>query len=455
MRNIWLTGGVLAVAGAFGGGFAGDLLRQPLQTIPSQVSVRVSRLFSLAPVVAQSVAIPLAPPENAAAPPDVCADVLNVVKSNFYSNSRDVPDETRLTYAAIDGMLAAIKDPYTVFFTPAQYQEISDENEGNFVGIGTRLDVNTNKQIVVVETIDGSPAQKAGLLSGDILMAIGGKSVSGKNMEAASDLIRGSEHSKITVTVSRKNRFLTFAMRRGVVHTPIVHFRMEDPAQKIGYIALLQFNEQADAQFDAALAKLEKQEMRGLVFDLRDNPGGLLNIAQDVASRFLDKGPVVWVKEKNGQISSMDVEMNKHRSALHKGAYPVVVLVNGGSASASEIVAGAIQDAHAGTLLGTTTYGKGLVQTIIPLADDSAVKITTQHYFTRDKHDINKKRDASGKQISGGILPDLVLASDEKAEAAQTEALRRDPQNWAASDKYDNQLQKALSLVSEKLSAKP
>ena len=350
-------------------------------------------------------------------------------------------------------MLAAIHDPYTVFFTPAQYKDIVEENEGNFVGIGTRIDVNADHQVVVMEAIDGSPAQKAGVLTGDVFLAVNNKSVVGQSVSVVTDLIQGAEKSRVRVTFARHGKPITFNLKRSVVHTPVVHFRMEDAQAKIGYIALEQFNEQADTLFDAALAKLEKQELRALVFDLRDNPGGLLDVAQDIASRFIDNGPVVWVKEKNGQISSMDVDKKKHRSPLHKGSYPVIVLVNGGSASASEIVAGAIQDAHVGKLLGTTTYGKGLVQTIIPLADDSAVKITTQHYFTRDKHDINKKRDASGKQISGGIIPDIVVPFDDKGVEAQQAVQRRDPQNWQAIDKADPQLQKALAVLVEQLSA--
>ena len=187
-------------------------------------------------------------------------------------------------------MLATIKDPYTVFFTPAdQYKDIQAENEGNFVGIGTRLDVNAAHQVVVVEAIEGSPAQKAGIAAGDVFIAINNKSVVGQGMGIIADLIRGTDNSRVRVTVARMGKPLTFALRRSLVHSPVVHFRMEDAQAKIGYIALAQFNEQADAQFDAALAKLEKQQMRGLIFDLRDNPGGLLNMAQDVASRFSGK----------------------------------------------------------------------------------------------------------------------------------------------------------------------
>ena len=451
MKPWFKVSGALAITSAFWCGFAGD-------AAPSDALARFARLFSLAPAAAKTVQIALVPTSDAddadVSPPNVCADVLSTIKGNFYTTGPP-PDQTRLSYAAIDGMLATIKDPYTVFFTPAQYKEINADNEGNFVGIGTRLDTNPTGQIVIVETIDGSPAQKAGLMAGDIFAAINNKSVLGKNMDSVSDLIRGGENTKIRVTILRKNKPISVLLRRGIVETPIVHFRMENEERKIGYIALTQFNEKADAQFDLALAKLEKQKMRGLIFDLRDNPGGLLNVAQDVASRFIERGPIVWVKEKNGQVSAMDVEKNKHRSPLYKGAYPVVVLVNGGSASASEIVAGAIQDARRGKLLGTTTYGKGLVQTIIPLADDSAVKITTQHYFTRDKHDINKKRDANGKQISGGILPDIIVSSDEKDEAAENAALRRAPQNLLAADKYDAQLQKALSVIAGELSVRP
>jgi len=340
-----------------------------------------------------------------------------------------------------------------VFWTPQEYKQNMEANSGDFVGIGARLDLTKDKRVVIIEPLDGSPAVAAGVLGGDIITAINGKPTIGMGISQVIDLIHGPEGSSVRVTVLRGKQTRTFVMTRSVVHTRIVNYRMTDPVKKIGYIGLGMFNEQADVQFDGALQKLENQGMKALVFDLRDNPGGLLQVAQDLASRFVADGPIVWVKEKNGHLSSLNVERNRHRSPLYDGAYPVVVLVNGDSASAAEIVSGAIQDSGTGILVGTRTYGKGLVQTIMPLADDSAVKITTQHYFTRDKHDINIKRDLEGRALStvGGIKPNIEVPFNDHEVALQRDALRSDPRNMAIQDKYDPQLQRALKEITAKL----
>ena len=387
---------------------------------------------------------------DAPAPPDTYRLALAAIRRDYVGSA---PTPTRLTYAGIDGMLGTIGDPYTVFWTPQEYKQNMEANSGDFVGIGARLDLTKDKRVVIIEPLDGSPAVAAGVLGGDIITAINGKPTIGMGISQVIDLIHGPEGSSVRVTVLRGKQTRTFVMTRSVVHTRIVNYRMTDPVKKIGYIGLGMFNEQADVQFDGALQKLENQGMKALVFDLRDNPGGLLQVAQDLASRFVADGPIVWVKEKNGHLSSLNVERNRHRSPLYDGAYPVVVLVNSDSASAAEIVSGAIQDSGTGILVGTRTYGKGLVQTIMPLADDSAVKITTQHYFTRDKHDINIKRDLEGRALStvGGIKPNIEVPFNDHEVALQRDALRSDPRNMAIQDKYDPQLQRALKEITAKL----
>ena len=385
--KIFVAFSILAVA--FLCGFSYDALREApgnlsaarwrLGTVPPAA---LASLFRAATAQGQSDELP---------PAETYAAALNAIRTQYYpaSGEREKMGVTPLTYAAIEGMLGSLKDPYTVFYTPQKYRDMLQEQSGNpFVGIGARLDTTKDRRIVIFEPMDGSPAQKAGLLAGDVIAAIEGKSVLGVKMDDVIDRIKGPENSMVKITIERKGKPLQFKIRRAVVNQPIVDYWMEEETSKIGYIRLGMFNEQADTEFDRALGKLEKKGMKALVFDLRDNPGGLLNIAQDIASRFLRSGAVVWVKEKSGRTYSLDVEAGKHRGGLSAGAYPVVVLVNGNSASASEIVAGSIQDGKVGTLVGTRTYGKGLVQTIIPLSNDEAVKITTQHYFTRDKRDI-------------------------------------------------------------------
>lgn len=449
---------VSLVAAAFLSGFTFDTLREAprnltaaryaLETVPPSA---LARLFSPAAAQAGSADLP---------PGEVYEAALRVVREQYFAantpNDAEKTNATKLTYAAIDGMLATLGDRYTEYYTPKEYKDMLDDQSGNFVGIGARLELTKDKRVLIVEPIEGSPAAAAGILPGDVIVAVDGQSVIGQPVDGVISRIRGDEGTFVKITVERKGKTIPFRLKRALVQSPIVESRMEDDQNKIGYIRLTQFNEQADLQFDVALQRLEKKGMKALVFDLRDNPGGLLNIAQDLASRFLSNGAVVWVKEKSGRISSLNVERAKHRGKLSSGAYPVAVLVNGGSASASEIVCGAIQDGKAGFLVGTRTFGKGLVQTIIPLGDESAVKITTQHYFTRNQHDINQKRDADGRSIpgSGGVLPDIPVEFTEKDIEAQREVIRKDPQDKAAINKMDPQLQKALVTLRGKLDAK-
>jgi carboxyl-terminal processing protease len=445
------------VSAAFFSGFTFDALRDAprnptatryaLETVPSNTLARFFRGGEA------RATVPDMPPA------EVYEATLRVLREQYFPGSGATGADaeklgiTRLTYAAIDGMLQPINDPYTEFYTPKEYKAMLEDQSGNFVGIGARLDLTKDKRVLITEPMEGSPAEKAGLLPGDVIVAVDGKSVVGQPMDAVIGKIRGDEGTEVRLTVERKGKTQTFKIKRAMVQSPIVDWRMEDEAAKIGYVRLTQFNEQADIQFDAALQRLEKRGMKALVFDLRDNPGGLLNVAQDLASRFVGNGPIVWIQERSGRMSSLNVEPEKHRGPLSKGAYPVIVLVNDGSASASEIVAGAIQDARAGTLVGERTYGKGLVQTIIPLGDDSAVKITTQHYFTRDKHDINRKRDADGRAIpgSGGIVPNYPVAFTDAQMEAQRDVVRANPQDKAAINRMDPQLQKALALARERL----
>jgi carboxyl-terminal processing protease len=422
--------------------------------IPSVPASRVARL--LAPASARA-----ADGESTALQPTVTySSVLATLQRDYYDSSgakAPKPSTTKLTYAAIDGMLASLNDVYTTFWTPKEYKDNMQETSGNFVGIGASLDLTKDKKVLIVKPLENSPAIRAGILPGDVISAVDGKAIAGLELSKVISRIRGEAGTKVRLTIERKGtpKRLEIAIQRAIVHSPVIDYRMEDEKNKIGYISLQMFNEQADEQFDNALEHLEQQGMKALIFDLRGNPGGLLNIAQDLASRFVDDGPIVWVKQKSGQMDSLNVRPDKHRSPLYKGAYPVIVLVNGSSASASEIVSGAIQDSGVGKLLGTTTFGKGLVQTIFPLdSGDSAVKITTQHYFTRNQHDINKKLDANGKQISGGIKPDYVVELTEKDIDAQREALRKNPQDRDAVNKLDPQLKRAGEILREDLAKK-
>ena len=439
----------LTIIGAgFVGGFAQeDLAAGPRTPYAALVSLRMipaKLALLLRPASARAQG------DKSLEPVATYFEVMNTIRGDYYGAP---PSSTKLTYTAIRGMLKTLNDPYTSFWTPKEYKDQMAETAGNFVGIGAKLDITRDKKVVIVEPIENSPAIKKGVLPGDIIVKVDNKPILGLTLEQVVQRIRGEEGTPVRLTLMRKghDKFIELSIVRAVVLSPIIEYRMVDEQAGIGYIALQGFNEQADQQFAQALKKLEARGMRALVFDLRNNPGGLLNVAQDIASRFIHEGPLVWVQERNGNKTSLDVEPDKHQSRLEKDQYPVVVLVNGYSASASEIVAGALKDYNIGTLVGTTTFGKGLVQTIIPLPDSSAVKITTQHYFTPKMNDINKKVDETGKTISGGIKPDFVVELTDKDVEAMRNASRDNPSDLNASAAFDPQLKKGVEVLKEKL----
>lgn len=358
---------------------------------------------------------------------DTYSVVMEQIKANYYGTKPI--NERELTYDAIRGCLRALGDPFTRFMDPESYKKMVEENEGNFTGIGAQLDTNKNNEVYVKEPLEDTPAWRAGIKANDVILAVNGKSIKGMNILDVVKLIRGPADTKVRLTLRRPGVAKPFdkTIVRKVVEFRMVKYRMADEKAKIGYVRLYQFNEKSDQQLDEALAKLEAQHMKGLVLDLRGNPGGLLMSAIDVASRFLESGPVVIIQERGGQRNPYYVEEEKHN---HK-RYPLAVLVDKSSASASEIVSGAIKDDGVGTLVGVTTFGKGLVQTILPLPDQSAVAITTAKYLTPKGTDINKK----------GIAPDITVEAAEDLDIT-------DP-------KTDNQLAAAIDVVKVKMGLLP
>lgn len=353
--------------------------------------------------------------------------VMDRLKSDYYGNK--TIDEQEITYDAIRGTLHALGDPFTRFMDPESYKKMREENEGNFTGIGAQLDTNKNNEVYIKEPLPDTPAMKAGVKANDVIIAVDDKSIKGVDILEVVKLIRGVEGTRVKLTLRRPGaaKPIDKVIVRKTVQFQMVDFRMADETAKIGYIRLRQFNEKSDEQFDAALSSLEKKNIKGLVFDLRGNPGGLLSVAVDIGSRFIESGPVVIIQERGGQKNSLYVEEDKHN---HK-RYPLVVLVDKSSASASEIVSGAIKDDEVGTLVGATTFGKGRVQTILPLQDGSAVAITTAKYLTPKGTDIHKK----------GIEPDI------EVEAADN----LDPTDPAT----DNQLTAAVEVLKVKMGLLP
>jgi C-terminal processing protease CtpA/Prc len=299
---------------AFFCGFNADALRDAprapvaatyhrLQVSPPALLARLRTAGAFAAVENEGEGRPLSPQ-------DAYLAVLNTIRSDYCPASEFAPkptltaakkraalppgpDTVLLTYAAINGMLGAIGDRYTEFWTPKEYRENMQETSGVFAGIGARLDVTRDKRILITEPIENSPAAKKGVQPGDIILTVDGRPVTGMEIDAVIDRIKGEVGTSVKLTLSRKGvaKPIPMTLQRAIVQSPIVEWRMEDEANKIGYVSLAMFNEQADQQFAAAVSRLERRGMRALIFDLRDNPGGLLNIAQDIASRFVARAP--------------------------------------------------------------------------------------------------------------------------------------------------------------------
>jgi len=385
-------------------------------------------------------------------PVEAFQEALGVLKKDYALAPVDTKKARTLTYAAIAGMLSSLNDPFTSFLEPDEWLALQQTTEGSFEGIGAVLEP-YGRDVRVVRPLPGSPAFKAGLKAGDVILSVGshdpttGKLIKtpptlGKGINEVVKLIKGPRGTRVTVTVLRKGapKPITFLLVRQHIEPPVVSYWMEDQERKIGHIVLNEFNERADAQFEKAWTDLKRQGLRALVFDLRYNPGGLFEVAIQIGSRFIDRGPIVIVQEKNGQRHTLYASSRVPKI----GDIPLAVLVNESSASASEIVAGAIKDHKRGTLVGQHTFGKGLVQTIFPLADGSALRLTTSKYFTPSGHDINNKYDEEHRPIfgTGGIKPDIEVEQSPEWVDQEFE------------DKaHDTQLKKALEVLRTQMMA--
>jgi carboxyl-terminal processing protease len=346
-----------------------------------------------------------------------------VLRSAFSKYGAKVGDED-LTYAAISGMLDSLGDPYTVFLDPRDNQSLTELiSGGDFGGIGVYIGQETKTlETVIIEPIDGTPAQHAGLKAGDVIVSVDGHATKGMKLDPVMNLIRGKAGTTVHLVVKRTDQtaLLTVDVVREQIHVPSVAYRMIGPANDIGYVQLFDFGDTSADEVNTALTALTKQGAKAFVLDLRNNGGGLLRAAVDISSKFISDGPIVSIIDRDGKIETDDA--NGDAIAPH----PLVVLVNQYTASASEITAGAIQDTKVGTLIGVKTFGKGVVQTIFDLPGASAIKITTARYVTPAGRDINKK----------GIEPDVVVDMD--------------PRLVGVTDK-DVQLRAALSDIEKQL----
>jgi carboxyl-terminal processing protease len=350
----------------------------------------------------------------------------NLVNDHFYG---DTSDETARTHGAIKGSLAALQDPYTLFVEPQQRDREQEELRGSFGGIGALVERTPDGRIILTP-MEERPAAKAGILPGDELVAVDGVSLTpDMPFDDVLATVRGEIGQTVELTIRREGEaeLLVFKVKREEIVTPSVTWELASPG--IGYIKLSIFNERTNDELRDAVRELQQQGAQAYVLDLRNNGGGLLTAAVDVASQFLQDGVVLYERKNDGEETSYPV---KRRGVLPQD--PVVFLVNSGTASASEIVAGAIQDYGRGKLIGTKTYGKASVQLLFDLSDGSSLHVTNAHWLTPNRHEID----------GAGLTPDITVEfSDEDRQNG------RDPQLDQAIEYLSGVVQQGTSAVLE------
>jgi len=341
-------------------------------------------------------------------------------------------EDKEAAYDAIHEMLEQLDDPYTRFMEPEEFKNLQVDTSGELTGVGIQIALDEETDYIrVISPIEDTPAYEAGILARDLIIAIDGQSTKGMELSEAVSLIRGKPGSDVTLTIQRQAREVDYEITRARIEVHPVRSRLHETPQgeEVGYIRLNQFSSNAPEEMRAAIRELQEKEIEGYVLDLRSNPGGLLYASVEIARMWIDEGKIVSTVDRQGEVERQNAKGN---SLSDK---PLVVLVDGGSASASEILSGALQDQNRAVVVGTQTFGKGLVQSVRSLGDGSGIAVTVAKYLTPDGRDINKE----------GIKPDII---SEMSEAQQKELQRdRDKIGTLA----DPQFAKALSVLKQEI----
>jgi len=340
----------------------------------------------------------------------------------------DEVDSEALATGIYKGFINSLDDPYSTYYTKEEYTNLIESSTGVYHGIGAVVSQDVKTGIItIVKPYKDTPAYKAGLLPDDIIYKVEGEEVTGKDLSEVVSKMKGKEGTKVNITIIREgvDEPIDFTIVRQKINIPTIEHQMLEG--DIGYIQILEFDEITVSQFNSAINELEKLGMKALVVDVRNNPGGLLESVVSILDRLLPKGLIVYTEDKYKK------REEEHATNPDRFDKPLAVLINGNSASASEIFAGAIQDYGKGTVVGTTSFGKGIVQKVIPLTDGTAVKLTISKYFT-----------PKGRNIHGtGIVPDVEVELEEELKQMATVPLDK-----------DNQLQKAVEILKEQLNKK-
>lgn len=342
------------------------------------------------------------------------------IQTSYY---KDVKDQSLLD-GAIKGMFEAVGDPYTAYYDADQFQAYMEQVQGSYVGIGVVVGLNEDNKVTVVSAIDGSPGKKAGLLSGDLIVKVNGDDVTGLNLEQVVSKIKGDAGTSVVLEIEREGSAKLIEKeitREEIVLNSVDSMLLED---NIGYITITQFETNTAKEFKEHLDKLQSANIKGLILDVRDNPGGMMDTVVQIVDQLIGESVIVYTEDKAGKKEIMSSE-EKSKIDL-----PMVVLINEGSASASEIFAGALQDTGAATVVGATSFGKGIVQRMSDLNDGTGYKITVSEYFTPNGRNIHGK----------GIEPDVPVEMSPKARYEGDFDI-----------KDDVQLNKAIEIMREKI----
>lgn len=343
-------------------------------------------------------------------------DVIDNLIEEYYLYEDDI-DGDALVEGLYSGYTEALGDPYTEYYDEEETKALFESTSGEFTGIGVTMSQGTDGTITVTNIYKDSPADKAGLQVNDVLLEVDGKNIQGEDLNTVVSYVKGEKGTEVTLTVLRDGEEVEATAVRDTIEVQTVEYRMMD--DQIGYISVSEFDDVTYDQFKTALDDLEGQKMQALVIDLRNNPGGNVETVTDMLKLLLPEGPIISIKDKNGNTEEMTCD------GENEFTKPLAVLVNGYSASASEIFSGAVQDYGTGTIVGTTTYGKGVVQQLISLGDGTCLKVTIAEYYT-----------PSGRSINGvGVTPDVEVE------------YQYDQNNPEA----DNQLDKAVGVLGQQL----
>lgn len=347
-------------------------------------------------------------------------DTINgIIDDKFYFDASDDQEREEYIYK---GIMESLDDPYSVYYTAEEYEDMMNTSSGSYEGIGVSIQQNAEtKTLTVIRVFKDSGAEAAGMLPKDVITGVNGRTLNGEDVSEVVTWIKGEPGTTVDVTVYRPStdEELTLTIERKTIDNSTVSYKML--ANNIGYIEVTDFYEKTGDQFRSAVSDLKAQGMQSLIIDLRNNPGGYVNVVVDMCNQILSEGTIVYTEDKNGTVLEKYEADDKESLDI-----PMAVLVNGSSASASEIFAGCMKDHGVATLVGTTTFGKGIVQQVVPLSDGSAIKLTIAKYFTPNGNDIHKI----------GIEPDV--------EVELPDELLKEP---ILSEDQDIQLQKAEEIL--------